>query len=138
MAKMFAALIFVFSVFALMRFGVAQWRSIWRSMADQPLSGGFEAASGIAADAIGPDDFEAFAAICKISCRLPRQSEIWLKEVAIYYRSLRMLHGICSKMSPSVAEWAEKELTVCSRYAGAVLDHSVNASFAYASLSAER
>lgn len=135
---MFAALIFVFSVSALVRFGVAQWRSIWCSIADQPLSGGFETASGIAADAIGPDDFEVFKAICAKSCRLPRQSEIWLKEVAIYYRSLRILREVCSKMSPSVAEWAEKELIVCSRYAGAVLDHSVNASFAYASLTSRR
>lgn len=135
---MFAALIFVFSVSALIRFGVAQWRSIWRSIADQPLSGGFETVSGIAANAIGPDDFEAFAVLCTKSCRLPRQSEIWLKEVAIYYRSLRMLREICSTISPSVAEWAEKELVVCSRYAGAVLDHSVNASFAYASLTSGR
>jgi hypothetical protein len=132
---MFAALIFVFSMAALIRFGVAQWRSIWRSIAAQPLSRSFETASGIAADAIGPDDFELFKAMCTTSSRLPRQSQVWLKEVAIYYRSLRVLRELCSKMSPSMAKWAEKELTVCSRYAGAVLDHTVNASFAYASLS---
>jgi hypothetical protein len=131
---MFAALIFVFSVWALIRFGLAQWRFIWHSIAVQPLSRGFETVSGVAADAIGPDDFDLFKAMCTTSCRLPRQSEIWLKEVAIYYRTLRILRELCSRMSPSVAEWAEKELTVCSRYAGAVLDHSVNASFAFASL----
>jgi hypothetical protein len=131
---MFAALIFVFSVWALIRFGVAQWRSIWHSIAAQPLSRGFETTAGVAADAIGPDDFEAFKAMCGTTCRLPRQSEIWLKEVSIYYRSLRILRGLCSKTSPSVAKWAERELTVCSRYAGAVLDHTVNANFAFASL----
>ena len=135
---MFAALIFVFSVWALIRFGVAQWRFIWHGIAAQPLSRGFEAASGVAADAIGPDDFELLKTMCTTSCRLPRQSEIWLKEVAIYYRSLRALRGLCAKISPSLAEWAEKELMVCSRYAGVVLDHSVNSSFAYASLTSGR
>jgi hypothetical protein len=131
---MIAALIFVFSVWALIRFGMAQWRFSWHSIAGQPLSRGFETASGVAANAIGPDDFELFKTMCTTSCRLPRQSEIWLNEVAIYYRGLRALRELSSKVWPSVAEWADKELTVCSRYAGAVLDQSVNASFAFASL----
>lgn len=135
---MIAALIFVLSVSALVRFGVAQWRSIWRGIADQPLSGTLETASGIPSDAIGPGDFEVFVEICAKSCRLPRQSEIWLKEVSIYYRLLRILRNGSSKVLPSIAAWADRELIACSRYAGAVLDHSLNANFAYASLSDQR
>ena len=133
-----AALIFVLSISALVRFGVAQWRSIWRTMADQPLSDSLETASGIAANAIGPDDFELLEAICVKTCRLPRQSKMWLKEVGIYYRLLRKLRNVSSKASPSLSAWAERELTTCSRYAGAVLDHSLSVNFAYASLTTGR
>lgn len=131
---MVAALIFVLSIAALIRFGVAQWKSIWQTVADQPLTESLQSVSGIASDAIGPDDFEKFMTVCRKTCRLPRQSNIWLNEVRIYYQLLRMLRHVGSKASPSIARWAEKESIICSRYAGAVLDRSLNASFAYASL----
>ena len=55
---MIAAFILVLSVVALLQFGIAQWRSIWISIAEQPLSASLQTATGIPADAIGADDFE--------------------------------------------------------------------------------
>ena len=135
---MVAALILVFSVAALVRFGVAQWRSVWQTIAFQPLSGTLQATTGIAADAIGPEHFELFAKLCTESDHVPGERNVWLKEVHIYYRVLRAIRNLSAKMPPAVRNWAESELVVCSRYAGAILDRRLNTNFAYATVGSKR
>jgi len=128
-----AALILVFSVVALIQFAVSQWRSIWISVAQQPISESLQTATGLAADAIGADDFEMLARTSEQLCASPAQRNVWLKEVRIYYHLVRMVRSACSERLPSLGEWAKTELTACSRYAGAVLDQRLNANLAYAS-----
>jgi hypothetical protein len=135
---MVASLILVLSVAALVRFGIAQWRSIWQTVADQPLSESLQTVTGIAANAIGPDDFDLFAKLCNESAHPAGESSVWLKEVRLYYRFLRVLRNAGSKTFPSLAHWTESELVTCSRYAGAVLDRRLSTNFAYASVTSNR
>jgi hypothetical protein len=130
---MIAAFILVLSVAALVQFGVSQWRSIWISIAQQPLSESLQSATGIAASAIGADDFEVLARTSEQLCPSAQERNVWLKEVRVYYRLVRAVQGLSSERLPSLAEWAKAELVSCSRYAGAVLDQRLNANLAYAS-----
>ncbi len=54
---MTAVLILVFSVLALVQFAISQWRMIWLTTANQPLSDSLHAATGIVSESIGPNDF---------------------------------------------------------------------------------
>ncbi len=129
---MVAALIFVFSVAALVRFGLAQWRSMWQTIACQRLSPSLRAVTGVAADSIGPEDFDLFAKFCSESDQVTGERNTWLKEVRLYYRFLRVLRKVAAKTLPSLQRWTDNELVVCSRYAGAILDRRLNTNFAYA------
>src|ERR1700674_2813911 len=55
--EMLSLFILVFSGFALIRFAVSQWRAIWISAANQPVSDSLQLTAGIDAAAIGAGDF---------------------------------------------------------------------------------
>jgi hypothetical protein len=135
---MVAALIFVFSVAALVRFGLAQWRSMWQTIACQPLSPSLRAVTGVAADSIGPEDFDVFAKFFSESDQSTGERNSWLKEVRLYYRFLRVLRNFSAKTLPAVHSWADSELVICSRYAGAILDRRLNTNIAYATLDSKQ
>jgi len=130
---MIAALIFVLSVVALAQFAVAQWRSMWMTVATQPLSDYVQAATGIADAAISANDFDLLVRTSEQLSPASQERNLWLREVRIYYRAIRALDAICTKRFAGVSRWAKSELVSCSRYAAAVLDHRLNSSFACAS-----
>lgn len=131
---MVAALIFVFSVAALVRFGLAQWRSMWQTVACQPLSPSLRAVTGVAGDSIGPQDFDIFAKFFSESDQSAGEHNTWLNEIRLYYRCLQILRNVSAKTLPSVQKWTDSELVLCSRYAGAILDRRLNTNFAYATV----
>jgi len=130
---MVAALILLLSVGVLAEFSVAHWRSMWLAVAAQPLSQSLAAATGIANDAIGADDFERLVSTLRRISPTPREGGVWLKEVRIYYRTMQALDAISVKKLPVLSAWAKHELVSCSRYAAVVLDQRINANLAFAS-----
>jgi hypothetical protein len=130
---MIAALILVMSMVALAQFAVAQWRSMWMTVAAQPLSGHIQAATGIADEAIGANDFDLLVRTSEQVCPSQEARSVWLREVGIYYRVIRALDGLCGKQVAGLSNWAKSELVACSRYAAAVLDQRLNSNFAFAS-----
>ncbi len=128
---MIAALICVMSLAALIQFAVSQWRSIWITIAAQPLSKDLENATGIANDAIGADHFPMLIHASRQMCPSPQEGNLWLKEVSVYYRALRTCVKLSGTALPSVSNWANRELMECSRFAAAILDRRLNANFAY-------
>ena len=129
---MVAAFILVMSVAALAQFAILQWRSMWITVAAQPLSNSFQGATGIAGAAVGAEDFDYLVKTSEQLCPGPQQSNLWLNEVRMYYRGLRAMHQFCAVSAPSLANWAKRELTACSRYAAAILDQRLNASLEFA------
>jgi hypothetical protein len=128
-----AALILVMSVVALAQFAIAQWRSMWMTVAAQPLSDYMQAATGISAGAISGNDFDLLVRTSEQLSPSVQERNLWLREVGIYYRVIRALDGICAKHITGLSGWAKSELVACARYAAAVLDQRLNASFACAS-----
>jgi len=123
---MAALFILVFAVIALVRFAISQWRAIWISAANQPLSDSLQAAAGIDGAAIGAGDFGTLLHLCNELSPELKKSSPWLKEVSAYYRAVAKLERVFRVKLPSIASWAKGEMQICSRYAAVVLDQSLS------------
>jgi hypothetical protein len=122
---MTAALILAFSVLALVQFGISQWRMIWLTTANQPLSDSLRAATGIDSDNIGPNDFGKLLGLCdEMSPRLQKATP-WLREVKGYYGVVAKVEKAFRSMHPAVSGWAASEMKICSRYVAVVLDQNL-------------
>jgi hypothetical protein len=130
---MIAICILVFSVAALIEFAVSQWRSMWMTVAAQPLSDCLQSATGIAAHAITENHFDLLLLSNEKLGASSQQGNLWLKEVKIYFRIVRAIDGICAKALPGLSIWTKNELVSCAKYAAAVLDERLNSSLAYGS-----
>lgn len=128
---MIAALICVISLATLIQFAISQWRSIWLTIAAQPLSKSFEAATGIAHDSVGAEHFEWLIRIIEQRSPLRQEGRSWLKAIALYRKGLCAFLKLGGNALPSVAGWTRQELTECSKYAATTLDRLLNASMAY-------
>lgn len=130
---MIALLILAISVTALVQFAVCQWRSIWITVAAQPLSECLQAAVGLAPGQIQSSHFELLARTSEQICPATQKQDVWLREVRLYFRIVETLDRLCVKHIPAISEWAKTELVACARYAAAVLDERLNANLAFAS-----
>ena len=120
--------ILAFSVLALVRFALSQWRAIWITAASQPLSESLRLTAGIEEASIGAREFATLMDLCdELSPELKNKSP-WLREVSIYYGGIAKLQQLCKVSLPSMSAWAEREMTVCSRYVAVVLDQNLSMS----------
>ncbi len=123
---MTAVLILAFSVLALVQFAISQWRMIWLTTANQPLSDSLRAATGIEAATIGPNDFGRLLGLCdELSPRLKKVTP-WLGEVRSYYRIVERLEVVCRSIQPAISAWAAGEMKTCSRYVAVLLDQHLS------------
>ena len=123
---MVALFILVFSVVALLKFAIWQWRAIWISTANQPLSESLQLTAGIDAAAIGAQDFSTLMDLCdRLSPGLKKTSP-WLREVSFYHRVVAKLDYAFGRKLPAISTWANREMQTCSRYAAVVLDQSLS------------
>jgi hypothetical protein len=123
---MFSFLILAFACFALVKFGISQWRAIWITSASQPLSDALQLEAGIDGAAIGARDFGSLMNLCdQLSPGLKKASP-WLKEVSIYYRAVAAIEKAVRLKLPSISSWANREMQVCSRYVAVVLDQALS------------
>ena len=123
---MVSVFILAFAGFALVKFGIAQWRAIWIATANQPLSDSLHLTAGIDGAAIGAGDFGTLLHLCNELSPELKKSSPWLKEVSVYYRAVAKLERVFRVKLPSMASWAKGEMQICSRYAAVVLDQSLS------------
>jgi hypothetical protein len=123
---MTAVLILVFSILALVQFAISQWRMIWLTTANQPLSESLRAATGIEPETIGPNDFGKLLGLCdEMSPRL-KMGTPWLSEVKGYYAVVAKLEKSCRPIQPAISAWAAREMKTCSRYVAVLLDQNLS------------
>jgi hypothetical protein len=122
---MLSVFILLFSGFALIRFAVSQWRAIWISAANQPLSDSLQLTAGIDAAAIRADDFGRLLNLCDQLSPDLKKSSPWLSEVSTYYRSVARLRQLSKSSLPGIANWASREMQICARYVAVVLDQNL-------------
>jgi hypothetical protein len=129
---MIPAFIFVFSAVALIQFGISQWRAMWLTVAARPLSDCLQAATGLDARALRPEDFHLITKTSHYVSPAPRERNVWLREVGVYFSVVSAIEKLIGDRVPGVNEWAQSELLSCAKYAAAVLDQRLNANLAYA------
>lgn len=122
---MTASLILVLSLAALTQFAVSQWRMIWLTTANQPLSEALRDATGFEAEAIGPNDFGKLLVLCDELSPNIKKVTPWLREVRFYYGMMTKLQMACRSVQPALSAWAAAERQICSRYAAVVLDQNL-------------
>ncbi len=122
---MLSLCILLFSGFALIRFAVSQWRAIWISLANQPLSDSLQLSAGFDAAAIGPQDFGRLMNLCDELSPELKKSSPWLNEVSLYYRAIAKLERLSGSQVPSISIWAAREMQTCARYVAVVLDQNL-------------
>ncbi|HMD40965.1 MAG TPA: hypothetical protein VKH15_16890 [Candidatus Acidoferrum sp.] len=123
---MTAIIILVLSVLALLSFSISQWRMIWLTTANQPLSDSLRAATGIDTDAIGPNEFGKLLGLCDELSPLIKKRTPWLREVSFYHSALAKLEKSVRSIQPAVSAWASREMMICSRYVAVVLDQNLS------------
>lgn len=129
---MIAAFILVFSVAALVRFGISQWRAMWLTVAARPLSDCLQAATGLDSGALRPEDFYLITKTSHYVTPAPRERNVWLREVGVYFKLVSAIEKVLGSHVPQIKQWAQSELLSCAKYAAAVLDQRLNANLAYA------
>lgn len=123
---MLSLLILLFSGFALIRFAGSQWRAIWISSANQPLSDSLQLSAGIDAASIGAGDFGRLMNLCDQLSPELKKSSPWLREVSLYYRAIAKLQKLSGAKAPSISTWATQEMRTCARYVAVVLDQNLS------------
>jgi hypothetical protein len=123
---MTAAIILVLAVLALVQFGISQWRMIWLTTANQPLSDSLRVATGIEAETIGPNDFGKLLGLCDEMSPLLKKGTPWLREVKGYYTIVARVEKIFRSIQPALSAWASSEMKVCSRYVAVLLDQNLS------------
>jgi hypothetical protein len=123
---MLAFCILAFAVFALIQFGVSQWRAIWISTAAQPLSDAWQLRLGRDSNSVGPGDFRILVGLCEQLSPGLKKASAWLSEVSLYYSILAKLQKLAGVNLPSVSAWTLREMQTCSRYAAVVLDQGLS------------
>ena len=123
---MTAAIILVLAVLALVQFGISQWRMIWLTTANQPLSDSLRVATGIEAETIGPNDFGKLLGLCDEMSPLLKKGTPWLREVKGYYTIVARVEKTFRSIQPALSAWAFSEMKVCSRYVAVLLDQSLS------------
>jgi len=123
---MTAAFILVFSVLALVQFAISQWRMIWLTTANQPLSDSLRITTGIDAESISAQDFGKLLGLCDEMSPLLKKGAPWLREVKSYYGLMAGLQRASRSIQPTLSSWATSEMKTCSRYVAVLLDQNLS------------
>jgi hypothetical protein len=123
---MVSVFILVFASFALVKFGISQWRAIWITTASQPLSDSLQLTAGIDGATISGGDFQTLMNLCEEMSPDLKKKSPWLREVSMYYRAVEKLDQAFRVKLPAISAWAKGEMQICSRYVAVVLDQNLS------------
>lgn len=125
---MVSILILALSAAALVKFALHQWRMIWLTTANQPLSDSLRSVAGIETDSIGAQDFGTLMKLCgEVSPNLKRTTP-WLREVKYYYAMVAALQKGLGPILRNSA-WASNEMSLCARFVAVVIDQHLSVDF---------
>jgi hypothetical protein len=123
---MIAAIILAISVGTLLQFAISQWRLIWLTTANQPLSDNLQAAAGIDDASIRPDDFGMLLHLCDQLSPNIKKATPWLREVRFYYGLMNKVRSVAGSVLPALGTWAGGEMKTCARFVAVVLDQNLS------------
>lgn len=128
---MFSAMLLTISVAALSQFAVYYWRALVMGVAAQPVSDRVLEAAHLEGGQLTGDHFKVFAELHDLTPDL-RPGPRGLGLVRVYFTAVQLLAKVAGLFSDSVAEWAERERVLCTRYAAVQIDRRLQANLALA------
>ncbi|HUI73703.1 MAG TPA: hypothetical protein VLX32_02095 [Candidatus Acidoferrum sp.] len=123
---MASVLILVFAALALAQFVLAQWRAIWLSTANQPLSDNLKLVAGIEADCLDEHDFRTVLSLCDKLAPGARKVSPWLPGIARYYTVLALLERPLQRLLPRLSQAVSREMRACCRFVAVALDQHLS------------
>ena len=128
---MFAAMLFSISIVALSQFALFYWRAMLAGAAEQPVSDRVLAAVHPENGRLTGEDFAVLVKLHDLTPDLnPGSSGMSL--VRLYYAAVDGIGSILGRRVPAIAQWSQREATVCARYAAVVVDRRLQANLALA------
>lgn len=123
---MVPALILAISVVALLRFALSYWRATLVSAADHRLSPEVRAAARLERERVTSRDYAALAGVL----RLTPGSSAGVNFVGFYYHIVEGI-GYIAKRQTAIANWAEREMTICAQYVAVQVDRRLQLSLGH-------
>jgi hypothetical protein len=114
---MLAAILLTVSTAAFCQFGLFYWRAMICGIASQPISERIRTAVGITAPAFSARDFRSVLSVQDLVPDL-RGSSASFPAVRAYYAVIETLGNLV----PAMSNWANAEMTLCTRYAAVLVD----------------
>lgn len=127
---MFSAMLLTISVVALSQFALYYWRAVLAGVAAQPVSGRVLEAARVAGGELRGRDFQVLAELHDLTPDL-QASPGGLGLVRLYYKFVEAIGHVAGSL-PSIAAWADRERTICARYAAVRIDRRMQANLAMA------
>ena len=122
-----AAILFLISVVGLGQFGVYYWRATIAANSTVPVSDRVRVAAGISTTSVSSRDFRAILKVHDLTPDLRGRGE--------NFRAIRAYYLVVEKLGhliPLAADWAEAEMTMCSRYVAVLIDQHLERNMACA------
>jgi hypothetical protein len=122
-----AAILLVISLAAFAQFAIYYWRATIAIMPKAPVSDRLRAAAGISATSLSASDFRAILNVHDFvrNMGLPGRK---FRAIRAYYRAVETL----GRLIPSIAQWAETEMTMCTQYVATLVDQQLENNMACA------
>jgi len=122
---MIPAILFSISIVAFGQFAIYYWRATIAEASRAPISDRVRNLAGISKTSFSSRDFRAILGVCNSAPEL-RSSANQLRGIRAYYFVVEKL----GQLIPPVAEWAEIEMAMCSRYMAVFLEQHLDRNLA--------
>lgn len=123
---MISVLMLIAALIGLAQFGVSYWRAMLANTAAQLLSERFCAASGLEHGMPSASDFSAIMSLHRLTPGLDNQPSR-LRGLQVYYSLVDSLRKL-----PALNQWAQSEMTTCTRYLAVIVDQRLSNNLACA------
>lgn len=128
---MFAIMIFLIAIMALLQFAVYYWRAVLAGVASQPVSERVLEAAHLEENRLCGADFERLVTLLEMTPEL-KKGNGGLGLAGAYYALVQSVSAVFSQYSPAVVSWSEREGALCARFAAVQIDRRLQANLAQA------
>ena len=122
---MMAIILFFISIVAFGQFGIYYWRASIADTSRGPVSDRVRIAAGISTTSLSSRDFRAILNVHDLTPDL-RGPEGKFRAIRAYYLVVERL----GRLIPTVSDWAEVEMTMCSYYIAVLIDQHLERNMA--------
>jgi hypothetical protein len=122
-----AGIIAAASLVALLPLFVSYCGTVLSSVRSEPLSERVSTLIGSYDGDLAAEDFDRVLQLVRL-CPEQEPDRAGVRAVTVYYRTLQAGGRLCGRLSPSFADWTERECGDCTHFAAVVLDRSISSS----------